>query len=225
VPGAEVAKMSKPNKRAGQVCVCCHGKRLAKCQEHIAGKIPRHRQCTGRSDVMCASSPALLVDVTTVHLRDQNFGRHVLVGAMIAKRECLTTGSAVAQRLPQPGWNSTDSHCAASIDSKERINTEGEVSSYHEDMVSISNTWTSQETTFQLQGYIKHGQNVTTTDSAVNTKFLSFRVTGTDQFVVIEQKIGPSLAHLKDKVPQPNKMGTQTRRPCLNGLPVLNTWV
>jgi hypothetical protein len=186
---------------------------------------PMHWQIRCDVRLMCASSPALLVDVTTVHLRDQNFGRHVLVGAMIAKRECLTTGSAVAQRLPQPGWNSTGSHGGASIDSKEKITTEGEVSSYHEDMVSISNTWTSQETTFRLQAYIKHGQNVTTTDSAVNTKFLSFRVTGKDQFVVTEQKIGPSLAHLKDKVPQPNKMGTQTRRPCLNGLPVLNTWI
>ncbi|KAJ0268359.1 hypothetical protein COL922a_014810 [Colletotrichum nupharicola] len=38
-----------------------------------------------------------------------------------------------------------------------------------------------------MEDYIRHGQNVTTTESEANTKFLWFKVTGKDQFVVIEQ--------------------------------------
>jgi hypothetical protein len=42
-----------------------------------------------------------------------------------------------------------------------------------------------------MEDYIRHGQNVTTTESEANTKFLWFKVTGKDQFVVIEQYVEP----------------------------------
>ncbi|KAL2801943.1 hypothetical protein BJX63DRAFT_438323 [Aspergillus granulosus] len=72
-------------------------------------------------------------------------------------------GSTVAQRLPQPGWNSPDP------------------------VTAVLTLTPKQGLTQQLEDYIRHGQNVTTTESAANTKFLWFKVTGKDQFVVIEQ--------------------------------------
>ncbi|KAL4866568.1 hypothetical protein BDV12DRAFT_199048 [Aspergillus spectabilis] len=73
------------------------------------------------------------------------------------------TGSAVAQRLPRPGWNSPDPVTAVLTLTPKKGNTEA------------------------LENYIRHGQNVTTTESPANTKFLWFKPTGKDQFVVIEQ--------------------------------------
>jgi cytochrome c553 len=41
VLGAQVAKISKPNKRAGQVCVRCHDKKV--CESAQETRTPWHR--------------------------------------------------------------------------------------------------------------------------------------------------------------------------------------
>ncbi|KAL3465642.1 hypothetical protein BJX64DRAFT_285248 [Aspergillus heterothallicus] len=72
-------------------------------------------------------------------------------------------GSTLAQHLPQPGWNSPDP------------------------VTAVLTLTPKKGMTQQMEDYIRHGQNVTTTESKANTKFLWFKVTGKDQFVVIEQ--------------------------------------
>ncbi|KAL3482810.1 hypothetical protein BJX62DRAFT_245515 [Aspergillus germanicus] len=72
-------------------------------------------------------------------------------------------GSTLAQRLPRPGWNSPDP------------------------VTAVLTLTPKKGLTQQLEDYIRHGQNVTTTESDANTKFLWFKKTGKDQFVVIEQ--------------------------------------
>ncbi|KAL2858612.1 hypothetical protein BJY01DRAFT_241941 [Aspergillus pseudoustus] len=72
-------------------------------------------------------------------------------------------GSTLAQRLPRPGWNSPDP------------------------VTAVLTLIPKKGMTQQMEDYIRHGQNVTTTESEANTKFLWFKVTGKDQFVVIEQ--------------------------------------
>ncbi|KAL2802170.1 hypothetical protein BJX63DRAFT_438136 [Aspergillus granulosus] len=77
-------------------------------------------------------------------------------------------GSTLSQRLPRPGWNSPDPVTAVLT-------------------LTPKKGMTQQESAFQLEDYIRHGQNITTTESEANTKFLWFKVTGKDLFVVIEQ--------------------------------------
>ncbi|KAJ0423066.1 hypothetical protein BJY00DRAFT_310662 [Aspergillus carlsbadensis] len=72
-------------------------------------------------------------------------------------------GSTLAQRLPRPGWNSPDP------------------------VTAVLTLTPKKGLTQQLEDYIRYGQNVTTTESDANTKFLWFKITGKDQFVVIEQ--------------------------------------
>ncbi|KAH8704790.1 hypothetical protein BGW36DRAFT_421385 [Talaromyces proteolyticus] len=71
-------------------------------------------------------------------------------------------GSAIAQ-LPQPGWKSSDPVTA----------------------VLTLTPQTGKDDA--LAAYIQHGKNVTTTECPANIAFISFKVTGKDQYVVIER--------------------------------------